>query len=119
MAVRNYEGPKHHGETPRQQAFEAQPLADVKIIHIAAHGTASAKFPDRAALVLGSDPKADEDGLLQVRQIRDLSLSAGAEGRVRASEPRALPWLRCCSPNGAAVRSAGAPALYQRACDSR
>jgi CHAT domain-containing protein len=39
-------------------------------------GSASAKFPDRAALVLGSDPKSREDGLLQVREIRDLSLNA-------------------------------------------
>src|SRR6516225_3117195 len=31
---------------------------------------------DRAALVLGSDPKSEEDGLLQVHQIRDLSLNA-------------------------------------------
>ena len=44
--------------------------------HIAAHGIASAQFPDRAALLLGSDPKSGEDGLLQVREIRDLSLNA-------------------------------------------
>jgi CHAT domain-containing protein len=53
-----------------------QPLADFEIIHIAAHGIASAKFPDRAALVLGNDPKSGEDGLLQVREIRDLNLAA-------------------------------------------
>jgi hypothetical protein len=44
--------------------------------HIAAHGIASAKFPGRAALVLGNDPKSGEDGLLQVREIRDLNLAA-------------------------------------------
>jgi CHAT domain-containing protein len=59
-----------------EAAFKAQPLANFEIIHIAAHGIASAKFPDRAELVLGSDPKSDEDGLLQVREIRDLSLNA-------------------------------------------
>jgi CHAT domain-containing protein len=64
------------GRDATEAAFKAQPLADFEIIHIAAHGIASAKFPDRAALVLGSDPKSAEDGLLQVREIRDLSLNA-------------------------------------------
>jgi CHAT domain-containing protein len=64
------------GREATEAAFKAQPLADFEIIHIAVHGIASAKFPDRAALVLGRDPKSDEDGLLQVREIRDLSLNA-------------------------------------------
>ncbi len=64
------------GPDATEAAFKAQPLADFEIIYIAAHGIASPKFPDRAALVLGSDPKSDEDGLLQVRDIRDLSLNA-------------------------------------------
>jgi CHAT domain-containing protein len=64
------------GQDATEAAFKSQPLADFKIIHIAAHGIASPKFPDRAALVLGTDPKAGEDGLLQVREIRDLSLNA-------------------------------------------
>jgi CHAT domain-containing protein len=33
-------------------------------------------FPDRAALVLESDPASHEDGLLQVREIRNLPLNA-------------------------------------------
>jgi CHAT domain-containing protein len=64
------------GPDATEAAFKAQPLADFEIIHIAAHGIASAKFPDRAALVLGRDPRSDEDGLLQVREITDLSLNA-------------------------------------------
>ena len=64
------------GPDATEAAFKAQPLADFEIIHIAAHGIASAKFPDRAALILGSDPKSGEDGLLQVREIRSLSLNA-------------------------------------------
>ena len=59
-----------------EAAFKPEPLADFKIIHIAAHGIASAKFPERAAVVLGSEPKSGEDGLLQVREVRDLSLNA-------------------------------------------
>ena len=38
--------------------------------------TSDPKFPDRAALVLGNDPKSGEDGLLQVREIRGLNLAA-------------------------------------------
>ncbi len=64
------------GPEATEAAFKAQPLADFEIIHIAAHGIAAAKFPDRAALVLGRDPKSGEDGLLQVREIRDLNLTA-------------------------------------------
>ena len=51
-------------------------LDDFRIIHLATHGVADAQFPDRAALVLGSSPVSDEDGLLQVREIRDLPLRA-------------------------------------------
>jgi CHAT domain-containing protein len=54
----------------------AQPLADFKIIHIAAHAIASERFPDRATLVLESDPRSGEDGLLQAREVRELSLNA-------------------------------------------
>ncbi len=52
------------------------PRADFQIIHLAVHGIASTKLPDRAALVLKSDPVSHEDGLLQVREIRDLPLNA-------------------------------------------
>jgi CHAT domain-containing protein len=52
------------------------PLADFRIIHLAVHGVASTRFPNRAALVLGSAPASGEDGLLQVREIQDLPLSA-------------------------------------------
>jgi CHAT domain-containing protein len=56
--------------------FKAQPLSEFQIIHLAVHGLANAAFPDRAALVLGSSSGSGEDGLLQVREIRDLSLRA-------------------------------------------
>ena len=59
-----------------EAAFKAQSLDDFEIIPIAAREIAGAKIPDRAARVLRSDPKTGEDGLLQVREIRDLSLNA-------------------------------------------
>jgi len=59
-----------------EEAFKALPLADFRVIHLAAHGVASTSFPDRAALLLGSSPALGEDGLLQAREIRDLPLNA-------------------------------------------
>jgi CHAT domain-containing protein len=59
-----------------ESQFKALPLADFRVIHLAVHGIANAQFPDRAALVLGRSPVSGDDGLLQVREIRDLSLRA-------------------------------------------
>jgi CHAT domain-containing protein len=57
-------------------AFKALPLGDFRIVHLAVHGIANPAFPDRAALVLAGSPNPSEDGLLQVREIRDLALRA-------------------------------------------
>lgn len=56
--------------------FKAQPLSNFAILHLAAHGVADTKFPDRAALVLGADTESHEDGLLQAREISALALNA-------------------------------------------
>ena len=48
------------GRNATETAFKAEPLADFEIIHIAAHGIASAKFPDRAALVIRIIPLTTE-----------------------------------------------------------
>jgi CHAT domain-containing protein len=59
-----------------ETAFKALPLENFRIVHLAVHGIANAQFPDRAALILGTSPTSNDDGLLQVREIRDLSLRA-------------------------------------------
>jgi CHAT domain-containing protein len=59
-----------------EAAFKSLGLSDYQIIHLAVHGVADETFPDRAALVLGSSPDLQEDGLLQAREIRDLRLKA-------------------------------------------
>ena len=64
------------GREATEAAFKSQPLADFKIIHIAAHGIVSTKFPNRSALILGTDPTSREDGLLQVSEIENLTLNA-------------------------------------------
>jgi len=64
------------GGDATESVFKALPLADFRILHFAVHGVANTAFPDRAALALGSSPNSGEDGLLQVREIRDLPLRA-------------------------------------------
>ena len=59
-----------------ESALKSLRVSDFRIVHFAVHGIADPAFPDRAALVLGSSPASGEDGLLQVREIRDLSLRA-------------------------------------------
>jgi CHAT domain-containing protein len=64
------------GDKATKTAFLSEPLADFKIIHFAVHGLSSPNFPERDALVLGRTPGSTEDGLLQVREIAQLSLNA-------------------------------------------
>ena len=63
-------------ERATESAFKELPLSDFRIIHLAAHGVADTQFPDRAAIVFGTSLSSSEDGLLQVREIRDLQLHA-------------------------------------------
>jgi CHAT domain-containing protein len=64
------------GLSATETAFKAEPLADFKIVHIAAHGFADTRFPERSGLVLGVDPTSHDDGLLQVREIIRLRFNA-------------------------------------------
>jgi CHAT domain-containing protein len=64
------------GAYASEAAFKAEPLANFKVIHLAVHSVAAPKYPERAALVLGSDPQNHDDGLLQAREITTLSLNA-------------------------------------------
>jgi CHAT domain-containing protein len=64
------------GENATEAAFKAQPLDRFRTLHLALHGIADVKVPDRSALVLGKDPKAVEDGLLQTREVNSLRLNA-------------------------------------------
>jgi len=47
-----------------------------RIIHLAVHAIANETHPDRAALILLSDPSRDEDGFLQASEIVQLPLHA-------------------------------------------
>jgi len=64
------------GTEATEAKLKSEPLSNFKIIHFAVHGLSTPQFPDRDALILGRDPKSNEDGLLQVREITQLSLAA-------------------------------------------
>jgi CHAT domain-containing protein len=64
------------GTAATEGAFKAAGLAEYRVIHLAVHGFADSTFPDRAALVLLSDPSAGEDGFLQASEIVQLRFDA-------------------------------------------
>lgn len=64
------------GRDATEAAFTNEPLRRFRVLHLAVHGIASSKYPDRAALVLGRDRTSDDDGLLQAREIANLGLNA-------------------------------------------
>jgi CHAT domain-containing protein len=64
------------GKDATETAFKREPLDQFRILHLAVHGFADTQYPERSALVLGADPKAGDDGLLQVREIIRLRLNA-------------------------------------------
>jgi len=63
------------GASATEAAFKAASLNEYRVIHLAVHGFADSTFPDRAALVLLSDPSAGEDGFLQASEIVQLRLN--------------------------------------------
>lgn len=64
------------GSKATKENVVAEPLADFKILHFAVHGVADKHNPDRSALVFREGTSPNDDGLLQVRDIRRLSLDA-------------------------------------------
>jgi CHAT domain-containing protein/tetratricopeptide (TPR) repeat protein len=64
------------GDRATETAFKSEPLDRFRILHLAVHGFADTEFPERSALILGTDSKSEDDGLLQVREITRLRLNA-------------------------------------------
>ncbi|MGB6875591.1 MAG: CHAT domain-containing tetratricopeptide repeat protein [Candidatus Acidiferrales bacterium] len=64
------------GSQATQATFESEPLADFRIVHLAVHGFADSRFPERSGLVLGIDPASHDNGLLQVPDIMRLHFNA-------------------------------------------
>lgn len=64
------------GQKATETGFRSQPLAKIRILHMAVHGVSSSVSPERAALVLARGANDDNDGLLQAREISEMNLSA-------------------------------------------
>ena len=64
------------GDAATETALKRENLSRYEVLHLAAHGFADQKLPERAAIVLLSDPSAGEDGLLQPREIANYGLAA-------------------------------------------
>jgi CHAT domain-containing protein/tetratricopeptide (TPR) repeat protein len=64
------------GKDATETAFKKEPLDHFRVLHLAVHGFADTQYPERSALVLGTDPKSGDDGLLQVGEIIRLRLNA-------------------------------------------
>jgi CHAT domain-containing protein len=62
------------GGQATETAFKRLPLSQYNVIHLALHGYADPEYPDRSALVFAPETPPIDDGLLQVREIRKLSL---------------------------------------------
>jgi CHAT domain-containing protein len=63
------------GAAASEAAVKSQPLADFRVIHLAAHGVSDEMDPDRTALVFAAGSES-EDGLWQAREIRRTRLNA-------------------------------------------
>ena len=64
------------GRSATEAAFKAERLNQYRVIHLAVHGFADSTFPERAALILLSDPAEGEDGFLQASEIVQLRFNA-------------------------------------------
>jgi CHAT domain-containing protein len=64
------------GKDATETAFKKEPLDQFRVLHLAVHGFADTQYPERSALILATDPKSGDDGLLQVREIIRLRLNA-------------------------------------------
>ena len=64
------------GNQATETNFKRLPLNEYNVIHLALHGHADSEFPDRSALVFAPQQQPTDDGLLQVREIRNLQLNA-------------------------------------------
>jgi CHAT domain-containing protein/tetratricopeptide (TPR) repeat protein len=64
------------GDSATKSALKKEPLGQFRVLHFAAHGLVSTKFPERSALLLYPDPTGTEDGFWQAREIARTQLNA-------------------------------------------
>jgi CHAT domain-containing protein len=64
------------GADATETHFKSLPLSDYHVLHLALHGFVDTDYPDRSALVFAPSKDKADDGMLQVREIRNLHLNA-------------------------------------------
>jgi len=64
------------GADATESRFKGSSLAQRAVIHLAVHGIADEKNPQRAALILLGDARSNEDGILEAHEIIPLQLNA-------------------------------------------
>jgi CHAT domain-containing protein len=64
------------GSTATKSAFERSGLDQHSIIHLAVHGVANEKHPERAALIFLNDSSSGDDGILEASEIVHLHTNA-------------------------------------------
>ncbi len=64
------------GGNATETNFKQLPLDRYNVLHLALHGYADPDYPDRSALVFAPEQEGVNDGLLQLREIRQLPLQA-------------------------------------------
>jgi CHAT domain-containing protein len=65
------------GAEATETRFKELPLGQYQVLHLALHGYVDPIYPDRSALVFAPEKNGPNDGLLQVREIRQMRLGAG------------------------------------------
>lgn len=64
------------GSHATETRFKELPLSQYNVLHLALHAYADLDYPDRSALVFAPQRQGKDDGLLQVREIRRIPLTA-------------------------------------------
>ena len=64
------------GADATETHFKSLPLGNTEVIHLALHGYADLDYPDHSALVFAPESSGADDGLLQVREIREMHLKS-------------------------------------------
>ena len=64
------------GADATETRFKQLSTESTEVIHLALHGYADVDYPDRSALIFAPEPNGPDDGLLQVREIRELHIRA-------------------------------------------
>jgi CHAT domain-containing protein len=64
------------GTDATETRFKQLPLQSTEVIHLALHGYADLDYPDHSALIFSPEASGANDGLLQIREIRQMHLNS-------------------------------------------